>query len=648
MKVESSHRSSQSHHVEEHQAVELHVEPPAPKKAEPNLAQQRLNQDRFEADAGRNTLRNTLLGGATFQAFQSGLAGSVSGGVAGQVSSPASVAQQGGGQVSPGVQAAIDEINKFQPQAQAIGLSIELSQRSTNSPEDVAFRRELMNALGPDRVAGMMSHLRRDLSQGPRTAHNILSAAYEAYSPADQGKVVQGLGTEMLGRTLAQAVDHVSIPNSPSGVRTQLENVSKLVGNVYALPAGSPGRTEVTGALERIQNGQQFTSAPGVSTAAWIVANSGNDQLRNDFANKYLDELKANPDSLSPTEARAVAWALGSTTGSPATGGVDPIVNLTDAQRTQFLAKLTTAGRNDTPELRTGVNFQNDVRAGVEEFLLDVTRINPANFSNGQAARELRIETFQQVSKSLDSEFFDAPGTHYALASMFAVDTEGIVNTSANTSHRLNDQEGQALASFFDHVAFRSEGSRHIVTEALQKYLGVGDEQGLVDELSENKGNTEFMQRRGNVLARNMGFVLGALYQGSQSAVQRIEDEQARKKAIVDVMGSLVETAIDASPVSAAYDKIKSGTGDRASVSAVFDWIGGRFTQSTDASKDAVKKLAGAVIEGAWAPFFGDEALQGADPQEITAMFALINAGVARADGREGDPNINIGGAYID
>ncbi|NMO13365.1 hypothetical protein HPC49_48735 [Pyxidicoccus fallax] len=662
MKVDGGSKASKSHRVEERKPPEPKVETPAPKKLEPSSVRNRLNKDGFEAGSTKPQAQfQNLLGGTTAQTFQPGPVANAGGTPLAQnttVRNPGPVAQggpvgQGGTQVSPEVQAAIDEINEFQPQAQGIGLSIALSEHNTNSPEDVAFRRELMNALGADRVAEMMGHVREDSDNGPGLAVNILSAASEAYSPADQGKLVQSLGSEMLGRTLAEGVEYVSNPNAVNpDYRTKLENVAKMLGTLHSQPAGSPGKAEAAGALERIQNGEQYTSAPGVSTAAWLVAHAGSDALKNDFANKYLDEFKANPESLSPEEARAVAWALGSTTGSPSTGGMGPIVNLTHEQRTQFLDKLTTSERYGAPDVDAGANFQADVRAGVNEFLMDVSRINPANFGNTPearlAARELRIETFQKVSKAVDGDFFaEGAGTHRALANMFAADTEGIVNTSANTSHRLHDREGQALAKFFDHVAFRSEGSREKVTQALQKYLGVGNEQGIVDELAASKGNDAFMADRGNILARNMGFLLGALYQGAEGALKDIGDEHARKKAIVDVMGSLVETAIEASPVSGAYSKIKSGTGDRASVDAVFNWLGDKFAGDVSASKDAVTKLAGSIIEGAWAPFFGDEALQGANPGDLTDMFELINAGVSLADGRSGQPNINIGGAYI-
>lgn len=625
--------SSNTHKTYESKPAEkaekkVQVSKPETKSASTDF-QKKLHQDGFDASK-MQTLSAKLLGNAS------------------QTLQARGTVPQGGptGPQSPEVKKSIEEINKFQPEAQAHGLAIELSHHNTNSPADVQFRKDLMNALGPDRVADMMQSV--NPYDRPGIAQSVLPAAAEAYSPADLGKVAQGVGPEAIGQALSSAVYAASDPNATDAMRADAENLAKVMGSLYSLPAGSPGQAEAAQAMERIQSGQQETEAPGVSTAAWLVAHSGNNQMKTDFANKYLEEFKNDPSSLSPEEARAVAWALGSVEGSP-TGGLEPIANLDDAQRTAFLDKLTTSEYLNTPDLDAGVKFQQDVQAGVNEFLLDVARINPANFQNPESARNLRVETFQAASKAVDGEFFsDSPGTHHALASMFAADTQYIVGESANPGSPRYDREAQAMAKFFDHVAFRDEGTRHIVTEAMQKYLGVGSEQGIVDELAAHKGDTAFMENGGNVMARNMGFVLGALYQGSQSAMDNIGDEYARKRAVVDIMGSLVETAIDKSPVSNAYNLLKSGSGDRASVDAVFSWLGDQFVGTGDKEKGDVKKLSGSIIEGAWDPFFTDESLRGADPQELTAMFGLINAGVARADGREGEPNINIGGAYID
>jgi hypothetical protein len=558
----------------------------------------------------------------------------------------------GGGTTSPEVQAAVDEINEYPADAQGQGLTTILNQHSSNSPEDVAFRQELMQTLGPDRVAQMTADL-GEYAEYDGATRVVLSAAAESFPPAGQAQVVQALGSEVFSRVVAFGLDGASDPmmdaETSARVRGQMENIAGMMGDIYSLPDGSPGKAEMMGALERIQNGEELDlgEMPGASATAWLVSRSGNDQMRMDIANQYLDAYKADPTSLAPEEARAVAWMLGSVEDG-SLQALDSVMSMTQEQRQGFLSAMTTSEYLQTPDFNTGALFQQDAVGGVNEFLLDVARINPVNYPNAEAARNFRIETFQAVTRAVDGEFFSDNGTtHNALASMFAADVDGIVSASSDTASPYYDREGHTLAKFFDHVAFRDEGTRETVTNALKNYLGVGSADGIVDALSANQGNTEFMRGEGNVLAVKMGFVLGALYQGAQSGLANIDDEYARQKAVVSVLGGVAEELIKASPVATAYNRIKAGSGNRASVTEVFNWLATQFIGSPDAGKDAVRRLAGSLIEGAWDPFFSNASLTGANPQELEAMFTLINAGVSRADGIEGQPSINIGGSTL-
>ena len=663
---------TQSQPLQEHKPILAKVVPPPPRQVAPNPIQQQRNQDLFTPTP--RTRQSQLLGGSTtFQAFTptptpAPMSTPMPGGtvplpggpiIQGTVPPPGGPIIQGtqvvaptqtpalAQAVSPEVQAALDELNTYAPGDQFYELALILDGHAGTSPEATAFRRELMAALGADRVAQFMGPLSDRAGDGPGIARTLLSAATESFSVEDQGKLVQALGPQKLGEALALGVELAGSPQTSNREATeaQLQGLSRMMGALHSLPPGSPGQAEAAAALEGIQRGEPECTPPGASVAAWIVANSGSDALRSDFANGYLEDFKTDPDSLAPEEARAVAWALGSMTQG-ATGGLDLLADLPDTQRTRFLATLT-AG--EAPELQTGDNFQGAALAGVNEFLMDVARLDPASFSDPQAAKALRIEAFQQASLAVDSDFLqDSPGTHLALASMFAADTAGIIDASANTDETFGKEGDKPLAKFFDHVAFRGEAGRDVATAALRKYLGVGPDQGIVDVLAASKGSTDFMMNQdGNRLARNMGFVLGALFQGAGSAMQAMDDEHARKTAVVDVMGSLVETALESSPVAGAYSTIKSGSGDRASVDAVFEWLGNTFAGDVTASKDAVTTLSGAIIEDAWAPFFGNTFLSGANPQEVTAMFGEINMGVANADGHVGEPNLNIGGSFI-
>ncbi|MBN8228722.1 hypothetical protein JYK02_14515 [Corallococcus macrosporus] len=644
---------AQSQPLQENKPVQVKFEPPPARPVMPDPVQQRRNQDSFAAADPRTRQAQLLGGGTTFHAFTptpmppAGTPMPPGGTVVStaQVLKPTPTTT---GAVSPGVQAAIDQLDAFPPEEQPYGLTTLLGEHRGTSAEDVAFRQELMTALGSDRVAQLMTQLHGMPDMAPGLARTLLSAATESFSVEEQGKLVQALGPDLLGEALAWGVQNASNPlgTDREANEARMQGLSRMMGALHSLPPGSPGQAEAAAALEGIQQGQPAGDAPGASTAAWIVANSGSDALRSEFAHGYLEAFKADPSSLAPEEARAVAWALGSMTQSP-TNGVGPIVELSGTQRTDFLGALTAA---EAPEMQTGTHFQDAARAGVNEFLMDVARLDPAGFSNPQAAKDLRVETFLQASLAVDGDFLhDSPGTHRALATLFANDTAGIVDASANPENPLSGGRDKPLVKFFDHVAFRGEDSRSLVTDALQKYLGVGAEQGIVDTLAANKGSADFMENRGgNALARNMGFVLGSLFQGARGALQAMDDEHARKTAIVDVMGSLMETTLEAIPgVKDAYSQIKSGTGDRASVDTVFEWLGNHFAGDIDASKDAVTELSGAIIEGAWDPFFGNSALDGANTEQLIAMFGMINVGVSRADGSTGDPGINIGAGYV-
>lgn len=645
-----------SRQVEENKPaeVEVKVEQPRPQRVGKRTGQQRSTKDDFTPDPRPRPAQRQYYGGTATPPppVLTNVAPQVPthAPITAQANTPASVPAAA---LSPAVQAAVDDINKYQPGSQAYGLNSALEAHGSNSPQDVTFRKELMAALGPDRVAELMGQVRNMPNDGPAFARTFLSAAAEAYPPADQGKLVQALGKEMLGAALATGVELAGTPDTLNRekLQSQMQGLAKMVGSLSSLPPGSPGQAEVTGMLDRLKNDEPRGKAPGVTTAAWLVANSGNDTLRSSFANGFIAAFKADPASLSPEEARATAWALGSMSQSPA-NALGPIVDIPQKERSQFLALLgsSTAAEGPAAELRmSGAGFQDDVHKGVSAFLEDVASLKPSDFPNPQAATDLRIAAFQQVSLALGGPFFGFDeGTHLALAHIFAADTANLVNASINgdLTNPFYDAEAQAMSKFFDHVAFRDAGSRDVVTQALQQYLGTATTPGIVTKLVEGQGSDQFMKQEGGILlARNLGFVLGALCQGSQSAMQAMDDELARQTAIVDVLGSVVETAIESTPgVSGAYSKIKDGTGDQASVDTVFKWLSKQFGGELTASKEGVANFTKAVIGAAWRPFFGDTALMGAGTQDLQGMYGMINSAVSLADGNM-DAGINFGGA---
>jgi hypothetical protein len=555
--------------------------------------------------------------------------------------------------VRPDVEEAIAQIEAYPPELQASALHDQLQGHGSAGPEDAEFRELLMQELGPGGVGEMLSNtppIDGIYSRG-HDIRGVLTVAAGVYTPQEQGVLIQGLGGEQLGRLMALGVYEAGRPDRDPAwtgqVRAELDAVAQMLGDVFALPAGSAGQAELSGAMERLRAGEEplLGQMPGEEVAAWVVARSGEDALKLDFVEGELAEFRADPSSLSSTEARSVALVLGSM--EPPSRSLAPILDSLDAgQRRAFLSAMMDASYGETPEWSTPYLFNRDIARGVIGFLRDVGRLNPALFGDPEAAQDFRVEAFRAGVRGLGNDLFAGEqGLKDALANMFVADTAGLIHDLSDTGGANWDVEGRDLARFLDRVAFRNDGdSRQWVIEAMKAHLGIGAEEGVADVLAANKGNPDFMADEGNRLAREMGFLLGALHQGAQEALGEIDDAYERQKAVIDVVGSIAETAIEASPASAAYKAIKDGTGGTLEVATVFDWLTETFLgQQVKASKDNVTRLSDSMISNVWAAFFGDDSLSGARSEDLVNLYALINAGVALADGSV-QPSIRIGG----
>jgi hypothetical protein len=571
------------------------------------------------------------------------------------VPAPAALTASGAAQTAPrpDVEDAVEAIEAYPPELQASALDDQLRGHGRADPEDAEFREQLMQELGPDRVGEMLSNtppIDGIYSRG-HDVRGVLAVAAGVYSPREQGVLIQGLGGEQLGRLMALGVYEAGRPDQDPArtgqIRDELDAVAQMLGSVYALPAGSAGQAELTEALGRLRASQEplLDQMPGVEVAAWVVARSGEDTFKLDFAESSLAGFRADPSSLSSTEARGVALVLGSM--EPPSRSLAPILDSLDAgQRRAFLSTMMEASYGETPEWSTPYLFNRDVARGVIGFLGDVARLNPALFGDPEAAQDFRVEAFRAGVRGLGNDLFAGEqGLKDALANMFVADTAGIIHDLSDTGGANWDVEGRDLARFLEQVALRNDGaSRQWVIEAMKAHLGIGAEEGVADVLAANKGNPDFMADEGNRLAREMGFLLGALHQGAQEALGEIEGDYERQKAVIDVIGSIAETAIEASPAAAAYEAIKDGTGGRLEVGAVFDWLAETYLgEQVKASKDNVTRLSDSMISNVWAAFFGDDSLEGARSEDLVNLYALINAGVALADGSV-QPSIRIGG----
>jgi hypothetical protein len=317
--------------------------------------------------------------------------------------------------------------------------------------------------------------------------------------------------------------------------------------------------------------------------------------------------------------------------------------------RAAFVEQLVRAGEDSVAVWPFDIG--RDVQADVATFLTDVARLNPALYpGHEKEAALLRVEAFRAGVEAIDDPLWsgNSAGLERALANMFAADADTIVGRFADGAegNALFDPEGRILAQFFDRILFRATDSAaaQIALGAVQGYLGIGSgSDGLADRLAASQGDPAFMASEGNQLATRLGFVMGALYQGANAAMASIDSQRERELKVARVFGALVEEAIDHSPVNKAYDAIKSGSDDHASVEKVVEWLYDTYGPGADHKRDraAASDLIDGLLNGSMRPFFSEQARQGARPEDWINMVAMINVGVAQADG-ETEPGFRL------
>jgi hypothetical protein len=118
------------------------------------------------------------------------------------------------------------------------------------------------------------------------------------------------------------------------------------------------------------------------------------------------------------------------------------------------------------------------------------------------------------------------------------------------------------------------------------------------------------MAAHGNQLATRLGFVMGALSQGANAAMASIDGQRERELTLARVFGALVGEAIDHSPVSKAYDAIKAGSDEHASVEKVVEWLYDTYGPGADHRRDraAASDLIDGLLNGSMRQFFSEQA----------------------------------------
>jgi len=383
-----------------------------------------------------------------------------------------------------------------------------------------------------------------------------------------------------------------------------------------------------------------------VELAGWLVARSGSDALKAAFVSSRLPQFDPKADDAA-AQARALAMVMGSM--EPPSVSLAPLVNADPALRAAFVEQAVRAGEDSVAAWPFDVG--RDVQADVATFLTDVARLNPALYPGHESdAALLRVEAFRAGVEAIDDPLWSGAsgGLERALANIFAADADTIVGRFADGAegNALFDPEGRVLAQFFDRVVFRAtdDAAAQIALGAVKGYLGVGAaSDGLADRLAASQGAPAFMAGGGNELATRLGFVMGGLYQGANAAMSSIASQRERELKVAHVFGALVEEAIKHSPVKDAYDVVKSGSNDEASVEKVVDWLYDTYGPGADHKRDsgAVSDAIDGLLNGSMRPFFSEQARQGASPENWINMVAMINVGVAQADG-ETEPGFRL------
>jgi hypothetical protein len=545
---------------------------------------------------------------------------------------------------APDVQAAVDDVrSRPDPYQKAEAIQFHLEVHA----EDQGWRADFLRALGPEETGRAVASIDPTQSSpsGYETgrAAELLSAASQACTPDELARMLEAVPSDALAGLVEHALMTAGNPQLP-GTEGTSEQMAHLAAGLGAVAdALGPDHPVVARLLDTLAGQPSLERWGGdtqtrVELAGWLVARSGSDALRAAFVSSHLPRFDpAAADA--PAQARALAMVMGSM--DPPSVSLAPLVTADPALRTAFVAQLLRAGDDAVGVWSFDVG--RDVQADVAAFLVDVARLNPVLYPGHESdAALLRVEAFRSGVEAIDDPLWagHAAGLEGALTDMFAADADTIVGRLADGAegNALFDPEGRSLARFFERVLFRptDAGAGQIALGAVRTYLGIGPgPAGLADRLAASQGDAGFMASEGNQLATRLGFVMGALYQGANAAMASIDGQRERELTVARVFGALVEEAIDHSPVSKAYEAIKSGSDDQASVEKVVEWLYDTYGSGAEHRRDraAAGELIGGLLNGSMRPFFSDAARQGARPENWFNMLAMVNVGVAQGDG---------------
>ena len=508
---------------------------------------------------------------------------------------------------------------------------------------------EMVRELGPDLLAEILAaHDPTPTGGRASSMHDlnrstaILAAAYDAFGAGELATLFTAIG----GKTLAAlseytllAAGHPRMPGSQYLVgrlglfALALGRVARAYGPAH--PALSPLLEELMSQpTHEFVNGDQSR----VQMAGWLVARCGSEGLKRWFIDQYLPYFDARAPQ-APDVARALAMVVG------ALASPGPVLARMAAWRPQlcrdFWANLLSPGRDALAYTGNIADFgiHRDIHQDVVRFVEQVAvteeqadskhSISLCAFSHLVAALDNPLWRCEEPMRLAVARIFRAqPG---ALIRALSQMGSGFISTPTSVG-------GDLMVEFLNLVTLR-QGDRgcRLTIVAMQEFLGIGGQRyGALDRLTDNAcAARDGLLRAGHeVLASDVGFLLGAIRRAARRAIETIPGHDEREHALSRILAGLCEELIQTSSAAEAYAALRQGNARQAEAHTVFRWLSETFCYG-EIRHDGpgLCALTDAVLAGPWHPLLVGEGLVGVPPHVRRELQAALQEGMVRSGG---------------
>ncbi len=508
---------------------------------------------------------------------------------------------------------------------------------------------EMLRELGPDLLAETLAaHDPTPTGGRASTIYDlnrstvILAAAYDAFDADALARLFTAIG----GKTLAAlseytllAAGHPRMPGSQylagrlALFALALGRVAEACGPTH--PALSPMLEELMSQpTHEFVNGDQSR----VQMAGWLVARCGSEGLKRWFIDRYLAYFDPRAPQ-APDVARAMAMVVG------AMAVPQPVLARMAAWKPQlcrdFWANLLSPGRDALAYTGDIADFgiHRDIHHDVVRFVEQVAIID----NHSDSKQGLSLCAFSHMVEALDNPLWRCEEPmRLAVARIFHAQPGALVHALAQMGAGFisapTSVGGDLMAEFLDLVALRQGGRGcQLAVEAVQEFLGVGNRRyGALDRLADNAcAARDGLLRAGHeALARDVGFLLGAVRRAAYKAIQALPGHDEREQALCRILAGLTEDLIEASSAAKAYTALRQGTARQAEVRTIFRWLSETFCYG-EIRHDGpgLCALTDAVLTGPWHPLLAGEGLVGVPRHVRRELQTALQEGMVRSGG---------------